>query len=137
MKTILFAALAAAATLAPLSAEVKAKPFVVKTVTVVTVSGKIPPGFPAFKKQDIVNLKISPKELTGPQKIDLPIKSKSITSDVYYKGTSVLNFTEATVYKNATTKKVTRVDLTVFAPVKVLGNVTAPGQVTYSFVPKR
>ncbi len=137
MKTFILAALAIVATVAPLHAKkVKSQTFIVKEVTVVSVSGSLPKGAAKFKKGATVKLKISPKKLTGPKKISMLIESSSITSDVYREGTGTLQYTLAKVNKNTTTQKAINVDLTFFGPAKVFGNVTAAGQVSYTLVPK-
>ncbi|MEO5916745.1 MAG: hypothetical protein ABIS50_21130 [Luteolibacter sp.] len=138
MKTILFAAFAAAVTIAPLhAAKIKSQAFIVKSVVISSRSGKIPPGVPVFHPKDTVTLNISRKILTGPQKIALPIVSKSASSDVYHKGTRGRSYSEATVHKNTTTKKPIGVDLTFLRPVRVSPDVPSPGQVVYSLVPKK
>lgn len=138
MKTFMLTALAVVATMAPLHAKkVKSQAFTVKEVTIVSVNGKIPTGAATFSKGATVVLKISPKKLTGPKKISLPIESSDITSDFYRKATGTLKYTSANVHKNTTTGKPVGVDLTFFGPVKVMGNITAPGQVTYTLVPKK
>lgn len=138
MKTIMLAALAVVATIAPLQAKkVKSQSFTVKEVTIVSVNGKIPDGAPKFSKNSTIVLKISPKKLKGPKKINLSIESKSVTSDLYRKATGTLAYTAANVHKNTTTGKPVGVDLTFFGPVKVMGNITAPSQVTYTLVPKK
>ena len=136
MKTILFAAVAAVATLAPLqAAKVKTQSFVVKSVNIITADGKRPPGAPVFQKDDIVKLKITQKVLTGPQQIDMPIQSKSVTADTYYRNKGVPSIDQATVRKNSTTQKVIGAELNFTRPVKFFG-VTTAGQITYILAPK-
>ena len=138
MKSILFAALAIVATVAPLHAKkIKSQTFKVAAVTITTVNGKLPAGAAKFTKGSTVSLKISPQKLTGPKKINLDIETKSIVKDSYRKGTGVLQYTEAVVRKNTTTKKPISVDLTYFGPVKIFDNITAPGQVVYTLVAKK
>ena len=134
MKTILFAAIAAAATLAPLQAAgVKTQTFVVTSVNILTINGKIPPKMPVFKKQDIVKLQITPKKVTGPQKIEISSSSKSVSADTYYDNNGVGNTDQATVRKDTSTQKVIGVELNFNRPVTPSGG----GMVTYILAPKK
>jgi hypothetical protein len=135
MKTILLAAMGAIAMVAPLHAA-DAKPFKVKNVSKVSVNGQLPIDAPKFSKGSILDLTITPKVFKGPKKISIPIKSKSKTANIYFKSTGPLAYAEATVRKNATTGKVTSIDLTYFGPVDMGSGVTSPGQVSYTLVPK-
>lgn len=137
MKTILFAALAAATTLAPLqAAKVKAQAFVVESVNIISADSKMPPGAPVFKKGSTINLTITQKKLTGPNGIVMPIQTKSVTADTYYKELELPSVNQATVRKDTSTKKVIGVELTFTRPVKFFGATTA-GQVTYILKPKK
>lgn len=137
MKSILLAALAVVATVAPLQAKkVKPQAFTVQNVTIVSVNGKMPNSAVVFKKGSTVMLTITANKLKGPKKIALPIVGTSVSSDIYRKATGTLQYTVANVHKNTTTHKPVGVDLTFFGPVKIFGNVTAAGQVSYTLVPK-
>ncbi len=138
MKTLILAALAVVATVAPLHAKkVKPQAFTVAHVTIASPNGQIPGGAAVFKEGSTVMLTITKKKLTGPKKISLPIKTKSITSDYYIKTTGTSKSISANVQKNTSTQKPINVDLSFTGPVKIFGNITSAGLVTYTLVPKK
>ncbi len=140
MKTIVLAALAAVATLAPLHAVEKA--FKVTNVLIVTPNSQRPPGAPNFKKGDTVRLDIGKNRVTGPQGITIPIASTSVTADVYNKVKNVASTDTATIRKNGLTGKKSKIiggELNFTRPVKmsVFGQtITTAGMITYTLEPK-
>lgn len=134
MRTIALAMIGALSMAAPLHA--KAKPFKVKNVTVVSVTGDRPKIDPKYKKGSTVNLTITQKAFKAPKLDSLLITSKSSTQDSYFNSMGPLQTATATVQKSSKTGKPVGVTLTILGPVTVFGSVTSPATITYTLVPK-
>lgn len=134
MRTIALALLGALSMAAPLHA--KAKPFKVKNVTVVSVTGDRPKNDPKYKKGSIIDVNITQTAFKSPKLVSLPITSKSSTQDSYFNSMGVLQTATATVQKSSKTGKPIGVTLTILGPVTVFGSVTSPATITYTLVPK-
>jgi hypothetical protein len=134
MKTILLVCIGIVAAIAPVHAA--SKSFKVTDVVIVSLTNKIPPGAPVFKKGATVKLNISKKRVTGQKGISIPLIRGSATEDIYTKIIARQGKSDtATVSKFG--GKITGVNLNFTRKIaSPIPGVTMPGQVTYILEPK-